>query len=57
MENENDIGFNIKKKNEATDIYETVLNRIPFDFKKRDFFNLIIGKLCCYHKRNKISKS
>jgi hypothetical protein len=32
-----------------------VLSRIPFDFNKKDYFYMLMGKLSCY--RNKKSKS
>jgi hypothetical protein len=43
---------NIKKKEDLTDIYVTVLNRVPFFFKGKHYFYYLIRMFLCCTRRN-----
>jgi hypothetical protein len=47
---------NLKKKQDLTDIYETVLNRVPFFFKGKHYFYYLLRKYLLCLRKNKINK-
>jgi hypothetical protein len=48
----------ITKKNDLTDIYETVLNRVPFFFKGKFYFYYLVRKFlfCTRNRSTRINK-